>query len=235
MKQAYVKQSYFTYLPLSQNDDSYVMYITLTRPAADQPWQDGNTRVDKVGVLQRPIQQKVKIVKDISINEDGKYEDNTFAGSGHEDSFTQNGGGTEDNAAYRPNFRFKIYLKSNLEQLYRDEEGKIDWQDRNGNIIDIAAYRAAYPEKVQKIYSKVPHLTDPLVRRSNDAAIANTELYSYTSGKIMIIRIMVIRQCWKLPCKLYRSQTETKERLHVTTTANSFMQLMSPIKINGTK
>ena len=70
VKQAYVKQSYFTYLPLSQNDDSYVMYITLTRPAADQPWQDGNTRVDKVGVLQRPIQQKVKIVKDISINED---------------------------------------------------------------------------------------------------------------------------------------------------------------------
>ena len=184
VKQAYVKQSYFTYLPLSQNDDSYVMYITLMRPAADQPWQDGNTRVDKVGVLQRPIQQKVKIVKDISINEAGKYEDNTFAGSGHEDGFTQNGGGTEDNAAYRPNFRFKIYLKSNLEQLYRDEEGKIDWQDRNGNIIDIAAYRAAYPEKVQKIYSKVPHLTDPLVRRSNDAAIANTELYSYTSGKI---------------------------------------------------
>ena len=38
VKQAYVKQSYFTYLPLSQNDDSYVMYITLTRPAADQPW-----------------------------------------------------------------------------------------------------------------------------------------------------------------------------------------------------
>ena len=150
VKQAYVKQSYFTYLPLSQNDDSYVMYITLTRPAADQPWQDGNTRVDKVGVLQRPIQQKVKIVKDISINEDGKYEDNTFAGSGHEDGFTQNGGGTEDNAAYRPNFRFKIYLKSNLEHLYRDEEGKIDWQDRNGNIIDIAAYRAAYPEKSTK-------------------------------------------------------------------------------------
>ena len=128
VKQAYVKQSYFTYLPLSQNDDSYVMYITLMRPAADQPWQDGNTRVDKVGVLQRPIQQKVKIVKDISINEAGKYEDNTFAGSGHEDGFTQNGGGTEDNAAYRPNFRFKIYLKSNLEQLYRDEEGKIDWK-----------------------------------------------------------------------------------------------------------
>ena len=45
----------------------------------------------QVGVLQRPIQQKVKIVKDISINEAGKYDDNTFAGSGHEDGFTQNG------------------------------------------------------------------------------------------------------------------------------------------------
>lgn len=184
VKQAYVNQSYFSYLPLSQNDDSYIMNITLTRPAADQPWQDGNTREEPVAVLERPILQKVKIVKDISVNEEGKYEDNSFAESGHEDGFVQNGGDTEDNAAYRPNFRFKIYLKSNLEQLYRDELGNIEWQDRNGNIVDIAAYRADYPEKVQKIYSKVPHVTDTLVRRSNDAAIANTELYSYTAGLI---------------------------------------------------
>lgn len=174
------------------------MNITLTRPAADQPWQDGNTREEPVAVLERPIQQKVKIVKDISVNEEGKYEDNSFAGSGHEDGFIQNGGDTEDNAAYRPNFRFKIYLKSNLEQLYRDELGNIEWQDRNGNIVDIAAYRADYPEKVQKIYSKVPHVTDTLVRRSNDAAIANTELYSYTAGLIMIIKIAVIPPYWKL-------------------------------------
>lgn len=33
------------------------------------------------------------------------------------------------------NFRFKAYLKSNLERLYRDEEGHIVWMDRNGNTM----------------------------------------------------------------------------------------------------
>ena len=30
------------------------------------------------------------------------------------------------------NFRFKTYLKSNLEALYRNENGEIVWQDRMG-------------------------------------------------------------------------------------------------------
>ena len=34
-----------------------------------------------------------------------------------------------------PNFRFKAYLKSNLERLYRDEDGNIVWMDRNGNVM----------------------------------------------------------------------------------------------------
>ena len=33
------------------------------------------------------------------------------------------------------NFRFKAYLKSNLERLYRDEDGHIVWMDRNGNTM----------------------------------------------------------------------------------------------------
>lgn len=32
-------------------------------------------------------------------------------------------------------FRFKAYLKSNLERLYRDEDGRIVWMDRNGNTM----------------------------------------------------------------------------------------------------
>ncbi len=32
-------------------------------------------------------------------------------------------------------FRFKAYLKSNLERLYRDEDGHIVWMDRNGNTM----------------------------------------------------------------------------------------------------
>lgn len=34
-----------------------------------------------------------------------------------------------------PNFRFKAYLKSNLERLYRDQDGKVVWMDRNGNTM----------------------------------------------------------------------------------------------------
>lgn len=33
------------------------------------------------------------------------------------------------------NFRFKAYLKSNLERLYRDEDGNVTWMDRNGNTM----------------------------------------------------------------------------------------------------
>lgn len=33
------------------------------------------------------------------------------------------------------NFRFKAYLKSNLERLYRAEDGTIVWMDRNGNTM----------------------------------------------------------------------------------------------------
>ena len=33
------------------------------------------------------------------------------------------------------NFRFKAYLKSNLERLYRDEDGHVVWMDRNGNTM----------------------------------------------------------------------------------------------------
>lgn len=34
-----------------------------------------------------------------------------------------------------PNFRFKAYLKSNLERIYRDQDGNIIWLDRNGNTM----------------------------------------------------------------------------------------------------
>lgn len=41
----------------------------------------------------------------------------------------------EEEAKTIPNFRFKAYLKSNLERLYRDQDGNITWLDRNGNIM----------------------------------------------------------------------------------------------------
>ena len=184
IKQAYIDQSFFACQPLQREADSYIQNVTLTPPTIDQPWQDGNTRTEPADVMERPIMQKIKVVKDILVEEGARYEDNTFADSGHEDYFTQNGGGTKDNVSFRPNFRFKIYLRSNLEQLYRTEDGEIEWLDRNGNTVDAAAYRAAYPARVQKIYTKVLHRTDLHSRRSNRDAIANQELYGFTDGLI---------------------------------------------------
>lgn len=188
VKQAYIDQSHFICLPWNREEDSYVVNVTLAKPAPDQPYQDGGTRTEKTAVLERPIMQKVKIVKDIYVNEEGKYEDNTAAVSGHEDGFTQNGGGTENNAKWQPNFRFKAYLKSNLEQLYRAENGTIEWQDRNGNPVDPVGERDSFPEKVQKVFTRVLHRSDVLMKQSREGAVANTQLYGFKDGLINSIQ-----------------------------------------------
>ena len=92
IKQAYIDQSFFACQPLQREADSYIQNVTLTPPTFDQPWQDGNTRTEPANVMERPIMQKIKVVKDILVEEGARYEDNTFADSGHEDYFTQNGG-----------------------------------------------------------------------------------------------------------------------------------------------
>lgn len=162
---------------------TYIEAVTL-RYDKNQLYADGGTRNNSISVVERPIMQKVKITKDIEVNADGTYDNNTYAATGHEDHFTESGGGTGSNAAYIKNFRFKTYLKSNLERLYRADDGTVTWQDRNGNTVDINAYRDKFPEKVQKLYTRVDYQTSPLLKDSNDAAIANTELYSYTSALI---------------------------------------------------
>ncbi|GLB27171.1 hypothetical protein LXJ15735_34120 [Lacrimispora xylanolytica] len=169
--------------PKMASAGSYIESVTLRydRTRIDS---DGGTRQAPVSLQGRPIMQKVKITKDISVQADGTYEDNTYAKAGGKDKYTEQGGGTEDNATYKKNFRFKVYLKSNLERLYRAEDGSILWQDRNGNTVDIKAYRTSFPEKAQKLYTNVDHETTPLKKNSNQAAIANTELYSYTDGLI---------------------------------------------------
>ncbi len=162
---------------------TYIEAVTL-RYDKNQLYADGGTRNNSISIVERPIMQKVKITKEIEVNADGTYDNNTYAATGHEDHFTESGGGTGANAAYLKNFRFKAYLKSNLERLYRAEDGTVTWQDRNGNTVDINAYRDKFPEKVQKLYTRVDYQTSPLSKDSNDAAIANTELYSYTNDLI---------------------------------------------------
>ena len=36
-----------------------------------------------------------------------------------------------------PNFRFKLYLKSNLERLYRNTDGEIVWMNRDGEVVSL--------------------------------------------------------------------------------------------------
>ena len=169
--------------PKMASAGSYIETVTLRydRTRIDS---DGGTRQIPISLLGRPIMQKVKITKDISITADGTYENNTYANAGGKDKYTEQGGGTENNAKYIKNFRFKAYLKSNLERLYRAEDGTILWQDRNGNPVDIKAYRDTFPEKVQKVYTNVDYQTDTLIKDSNKAAIANKELYGFSNGLI---------------------------------------------------
>ena len=127
-KGAYVK----AYVSLGDQEDhagSYVKRQSLVYPGDTYPWQDGdgtpgseeNTRKSPVGVQERIIKQTIKVTKDI-------------------DTIYQNQNGqTEGTATKLPNFRFKTYLKSNLQSLYRDQDGEITWLDKKGNEIDIAA------------------------------------------------------------------------------------------------
>ena len=98
-----------------------------------------------------------------------------------------NGDDGDNSTSVLPNFRFKAYLKSNLERLYRDNDGNITWLDRNGNALvpeyqdtdgdgnydtfvwvsgnntidfpeqDKIKDNSLYSSNVQKIYTEVEH------------------------------------------------------------------------------
>lgn len=186
VKQANVKAC-LNYADLSlTGDSSFVKQADLVYPGQDAVWQDGegrpgtNTRTSPVAVQERAIKQKIRITK--TIDKDSYQDVSTYAAV-HEDWFTRLFAGKGKEARIADNFRFKIYLKSNLLRLYRDEEGKVEWMDQNGNLVDIETYRSSYPQKVQKLYTKVPHSPD-IRKNSMDAVIANQELYSYSDGLI---------------------------------------------------
>lgn len=186
IKQANVK-AYLNYADLTlTGDSSFVKRAELIYPGQDDVWQDGadcpgtNSRTIPVPVQERAIKQKIRITK--TIDPDSYHGVSTYS-KVHEDWFTRLFAAKGDEAETAGNFRFKVYLKSNLERLYRDEEGRITWIDRNGNPVEIAAYQSRFPEKVQKIYTKVTHSQD-IRKNSQDAVTANQELYSYSDGFI---------------------------------------------------
>ena len=146
--------------------------------------EDGNTREAPTPVLERIIGQQIKVTKTI----DEKTYDNTNSYSEtHDDWFTRTFGGRlgRDKVAKKmDNFRFKVYLKSNLERLCRDNDGTIIWQDRLGNDINVIDRNEKFPALVNKVFTKVQHVTAPLYKDSKDAIISNNILYSYTNDFI---------------------------------------------------
>ena len=184
---------------------SYVEFVTLDYIKQYDIYSDAGTRIKPIIVRERPIKQKIKVNKDILTNPDGSYEVNTYGDVMKEDEFVgKNADGT--NAANAlDNFRFKIYMKSNLERLYRDEDGNITWVDNRGDEIadtndGILEYTRRFPTSeitgdmnnrlVEKLFTKVPHnlvsmITSPIANNVDDTSIiANASLYNYSEGFI---------------------------------------------------
>lgn len=165
-------------------DKSFIKNQSLIYNGNHNLCEDGNTKESPNPVQERIISQQIKVTKTIDTK---SYNNTSSYAEVHEDWWTRLFGGAkgaDKRAAKLDNFRFKTYLKSNLERLYRDEDGNVTWQDRKGNEIDVLKANRAFPERVSKIYTKVMHKTDPLYQDSADAILANTELYSYTDGFI---------------------------------------------------
>ena len=159
----YVKRAKaFAYLDYENKklagENSYIEDAVLTYPNDEYTFQDGNTlpgkgtRLNPIKVMERPIRQQIKVIKDIQTNPDGSYAHDTYS-EVHKENLSADGynrwytkvtdwltsliGGTSDAETTEKvdNFRFKAYLKSNLERLYRDNDGNIVWLDRNGNVL----------------------------------------------------------------------------------------------------
>ena len=126
------------------------------------PGSEENTRKNPVNLQERIIQQKVQIVKTIQNRKNAKEYGDQTPGEGK-----------------LPGFRFKIYLKSNLESLYRDEAGEVCWVDQKGNPVSILEEKEKYPGLVPRIHTRVLHRQQPIQKNSYVAVIANESLYSY--------------------------------------------------------
>lgn len=166
------------------NDESYIKNQRLIYHGCFDLAEDGNTNESPNPVQERIIAQKIKVTKNI---DEKSYNNTNSYTEVHEDWFTKTFGGLfglNAQAEKMNNFRFKVYLKSNLERLYRDNDGNVLWQDRLGNEIDVIDRNEKFPALVNKIYTKVTHVTNPLYKDSEDATVSNDSLYSYTDGYI---------------------------------------------------
>lgn len=199
----------FVYYDANKNDekmnDTYVKDVVLTYPGDSFVYQDGDktpgkgTIANHIGVVERYVGQQIKIIKKIDTLDNKEYKHDTYVNA-HQDNLNSamNKRTTDwlenlerekianEKTNHIPNFKFKAYLKSNIERLYRDENGMITWLDRNGNPLvpsyidtnndgnyDTFVWKNGtqiidFPEQnekkdnqmstnVQKIYTKVEH------------------------------------------------------------------------------
>lgn len=200
------KNCVVNYYIAPQLSGTYIKDVPLDYPGQETIIEDYDTIKNPIRVQERPIRQKVKIVKDIqTMPNSEEYLHDTYS-EVHKENLSKNSRGSwyektrdwltsllggeiaEQSASKIPQFRFKAYLKSNLERLYRDGEGNVVWLDHNGNPL-VPEYRDTngdgnyetfvwisgnnrmdFPEKgivednqietanVQKIYTKVEHV-----------------------------------------------------------------------------
>ncbi len=164
VKQAGVR-AYLDYAKGSQGEEnSFVKWISLTYPGQNAVWQDGSQRpgsgtlTNPLSVEERSIRQRIRVSKTIeetSYNRGGSYADV------EEDEWTLQ----YNKKTAVENFRFKVYLKSNLKNLYRNEQGEVIWIDRDGNERDFAEQmqaNAVFPEKVNRIDTRGAHQKEQL-------------------------------------------------------------------------
>ena len=224
----------FAYLNVEEKlknaEFSYIKEVKLTYVNDYFIFQDGDkkptmgTIKNPIEMVNRPIGQQIKIIKDIG-TENNSYQDNTYKNS-HKDNFKdylntntkstdwltklENNEVNNESTKSIPNFMFKMYLKSNLERLYRDENGNITWVDRNGNPLvpeyvdtnndgnfDTFVWKNGnteidFPEEnngnvkssnVQKIYTEVSHRTGTNLGNGsvNTSDIGNNVFAHYNS------------------------------------------------------
>ena len=131
---------------------SYIEYVQIPNTKQEDVKLNADTETNPIKVMERPIRQQIKVFKDIQTNPDGSYAHDTYSAvhkenlsaDGYNRWYTRvtdwltsliNGESGEESTNKVDKFRFKAYLKSNLERLYRDNDGNIVWLDRNGNVL----------------------------------------------------------------------------------------------------
>lgn len=167
VKQARVKASLAAEKLSLMGENSFLTPAFLSYPGQNLVRQDAGTRETPGQMFERVIRQKVRITKEI-----------------------------QGNANALPGFRFKVYLRSNLERLYRNEAGEVVWLTRTGEEtepqrIKHEVIRGEVYADVPKFYTKVPHRADSLTTGSvnnnvqKEAVTANELLYSFDSDGLI--------------------------------------------------